>query len=234
MRILLAGYGVMNERVATLATKRGHDIVGIISSSNKSYPYPTIDVHNKYEADVIIDFSNPALTLPVINNTTIPIVVATTGDKEEIITALNNKATDIPVFFSANMSYGVHILTEIIKYSVPLLESFDIEMIEKHHNKKVDAPSGTLNKLLDAVQELRQVKPVYDRTTHARQQGDIGINVVRGGTVVGEHEIGFYGHDESIQIIHKAQSKDIFANGAIDVAEQLINKENGYYTFHNL
>ncbi|WP_414048123.1 4-hydroxy-tetrahydrodipicolinate reductase [Macrococcus equi] len=240
MKILLAGYGAMNERVAHLAIERGHDIKGIIISrkSEKKYPYPTYLVNETIpDADVIIDFSNPSITLPLIQSeVNIPLVIATTGKKEEIIQSLKTKANSVPVFFSANMSYGVHILTELIQYAVPLLQDYDIELIERHHNKKVDGPSGTLVKLLDAIQKKRKLHPVTDRTQvdKAREADDVGISVVRGGTITGEHEVLFAGHDETIQIIHRAQSKDIFANGAIDVAEKLINQPNGYYTFDNL
>lgn len=230
----------MNERVAKLALDKGHEITGIILSrtTERQLPYPIYYVDDKFpEADVIIDFSNPEITLPLIQSKhNIPLVIATTGEKEAIIDALKIKAQYTPTFFSANMSYGVHILTELIQYAVPLLKEYDIELIERHHNKKVDGPSGTLVKLLDAIQEKRSLNPVTDRTLEdtARAHDDVGISVVRGGTITGEHEVLFAGIDETIQIIHRAQSKDIFANGAIEVAEQLINKQNGYYTFENL
>ncbi|KAA1040253.1 4-hydroxy-tetrahydrodipicolinate reductase [Macrococcus equipercicus] len=238
MRILLAGYGAMNVRVAKLAEERGHVITGIIVNRQNDYPYPAYSMESDWpDADVIIDFSHPELSLALISKAQLPIVMATTGQKENIIQALHDRSAELPVFFSANMSYGVHILTEIIKYSVPLLQNFDIELTEKHHRRKVDAPSGTLVKLYDAIKEQRaQSTPVYDRTNihSARTAEEVGINVVRGGTIVGEHEVLFAGHDETIQIIHRAQSKDIFANGSIDVAEQLINRPPGYYTFDTL
>jgi len=240
LKILLAGFGAMNERVAKLALDKGHEITGIILSrtTERQLPYAIYYVDDEFpEADVIIDFSNPEITLPLIQSKyNIPLVIATTGEKEAIIKALKIKAQHTPTFFSANMSYGVHILTELIQYAVPLLKDYDIELIERHHNKKVDGPSGTLVKLLDAIQEKRSLNPVTDRTLEDKERAhdDIGISVVRGGTITGEHEVLFAGIDETIQIIHRAQSKDIFANGAIEVAEQLIHKQNGYYTFENL
>lgn len=240
MKILLAGYGAMNERVARIAQDKGYEIVGIILNidTDKPHPYPIYLVGDPLpQADVIIDFSNPYITLPLIqSDVKIPLVIATTGEKEAIIEALKLKANDTATFFSANMSYGVHILTELIQYAVPLLQDYDIELIERHHNKKVDGPSGTLVKLLDAIQEKRELHPITDRTLEdkARAKDDVGISVVRGGTITGEHEVLFAGLDETIQIIHRAQSKDIFASGAIDVAEKLILKSNGYYTFDNL
>lgn len=240
MKILLIGYGAMNERVARLAEEKGHEISGIIVRNNdKSYPYPTFEkISDAKDANVAIDFSNPELLLPLLDDDfELPLVIATTGEKEEIIDKLQLLSKKMPVFFSANMSYGVHALTKILEAAVPLLEDFDIELTEAHHNKKVDAPSGTLVKLYDVIKELRiQSTPVYDRheNNEKRTQEEIGIHAVRGGTIVGQHDVLFAGTDETIEITHRAQSKDIFANGAIGAAEKLVNKENGYYTFNNL
>jgi 4-hydroxy-tetrahydrodipicolinate reductase len=242
LKILLVGFGAMNKRVAALAEERGYQIVGVVTPDDQEkVPYPAFESFDASlpESDVVIDFSHPVLTKQLLESTvSSPLVVATTGEKETIVELLEKKAETQPVFFSANMSYGVHILTEIIKYATPLLEDFDIEMIEKHHNKKVDAPSGTLVKLYDAIVESARedANPVYDRhdKTEKRGKKDIGISSIRGGTIVGEHEVIYAGLDEEISISHRAQSKDIFANGALTVAEKLVNKENGYYTYSSL
>ncbi|SCT06749.1 4-hydroxy-tetrahydrodipicolinate reductase [Staphylococcus caeli] len=240
MNILLIGYGAMNQRVARLAEAKGHEIVGIIvRDATKGYPYPTFErIADAENADVAIDFSNPELLLPLLEEEfNLPLVIATTGEKDEIIHKLKTLSECMPVFFSANMSYGVHALTKILEAAVPLLQDFDIELTEAHHNKKVDAPSGTLVKLYDVIEALRdKTTPVYDRHEHTekRTQDEIGIHAIRGGTIVGEHEVLFAGTDETIEITHRAQSKDIFANGAIGAAEKLINKTNDYYTFDNL
>ncbi|AXV42423.1 4-hydroxy-tetrahydrodipicolinate reductase [Staphylococcus warneri] len=240
MKILLIGYGAMNQRVARLAEEKGHEIVGVIEPMNSdSSPYQQFErIADAKEADVAIDFSNPNLLLPLLDESfELPLVVATTGEKEKITQKLEALGKKMPVFFSANMSYGVHALTKILEAAVPLLQDFDIELTEAHHNKKVDAPSGTLVKLYDVIEGLRdKTTPVYDRhdKTEKRTPDEIGIHTVRGGTIVGEHDVLFAGTDETITISHKAQSKDIFANGAIGAAEKLINKENGFYTFDNL
>ncbi|WP_278925647.1 4-hydroxy-tetrahydrodipicolinate reductase [Staphylococcus auricularis] len=240
MKILLIGYGAMNERVARLAEQRGHDIVGVIvRDATQSYPYPTFEhISEAEEADVAIDFSNPELLLPLLEETfNLPLVVATTGQKDAIINQLQQLGQDMPTFFSANMSYGIHVLTKILEAAVPLLNDFDIELTEAHHNQKVDAPSGTLVKLYDVIDSLRNdVTPVYDRheQSEKRTDNEIGIHAKRGGTIVGEHEVLFAGADETIEITHRAQSKDIFANGALTAAEKLIHKSNGFYTFDNL
>ena len=240
MKIVLIGYGAMNQRVARLAEEKGHQIEGVIvPNSSKSYPYPTYQsISDVKDADVAIDFSNPELLLPLLDDEfNLPLVIATTGEKEKIIAKLKELSSKMPVFFSANMSYGVHALTKILEAAVPLLQDFDIELTEAHHNKKVDAPSGTLVKLYDVIESLREkTTPVYDRheLDEKRTQDEIGIHSIRGGTIVGEHDVLFAGTDETIEITHRAQSKDIFANGAIGAAEKLINKSNDFYTFDNL
>ena len=235
MKILLIGYGAMNQRVARLAEEKNHEIVGVIDRTPKdSTPYKHYNSIAEAQdvADVVIDFSNPELLIPLLDESfNLPLVIATTGEKDTLIQKLQTLGQHMPVFFSANMSYGIHALTKILETAVPLLQDFDIELTEAHHNKKVDAPSGTLVKLYDVIKELRdQVTPVYDRheNTEKRTKDEIGIHAVRGGTIVGEHDILFAGTDETITISHKAQSKDIFANGAIGAAEKLIHKENGY------
>ncbi|MEL0538698.1 4-hydroxy-tetrahydrodipicolinate reductase [Staphylococcus debuckii] len=240
MKILLIGYGAMNQRVARLAEEEGHEITGIIvPDKDNDYPYPSFDrIADAKEADVAIDFSNPELLLPLLEEDfELPLVVATTGEKEKITAKLEELSQHMPVFFSANMSYGIHVLTKLLEVAVPLLEGYDIELIEAHHNKKVDAPSGTLVKLYDVIKDLKEnVNPVYDRheKNEKRQPDDIGISAIRGGTIVGEHDVLFAGVDETIELTHRAQSKDIFANGALKAAERLVKKPNGYYNFDNI
>lgn len=236
MRILLIGYGTMNKIVARLALEAGHEIAGVISSGKTDYPaFTNIDEAN---ADVAIDFSNPERIQPLIENEfKTPLVVATTGKKEEIVKALKERAAEAPVFFSANMSYGVHVLNNLLRDALNQLGDYDLELVERHHNKKVDAPSGTLVKLLDTALEERDGSyPVYDRSavSNPRSKDEIGVSAIRGGTIVGEHEAIFAGLDEVIELKHVAQSKDIFANGAIKAAESLVNKENGFYDYNNI
>ncbi|EGQ1284756.1 4-hydroxy-tetrahydrodipicolinate reductase [Staphylococcus pseudintermedius] len=240
MKILLIGYGAMNQRVARLAEANGHNIVGVIAGRSTAHaPYPIYQkISEVTEADVAIDFSHPQLLLPLLEEDfTLPLVIATTGEKTQITDKLQALSDKMPVFFSANMSYGVHVLTKILEAAVPLLQDFDIELTEAHHNQKVDAPSGTLVKLYDVIESLRQdVTPVYDRSQYdaKRTKNEIGIHTVRGGTIVGEHDVLFAGTDETITLSHRAQSKDIFANGALGAAEKLIHRQPGYYTFDNL
>lgn len=242
MKIILVGYGAMGKRVAALSEELGYKIEAVMVPEGEETPYTT--VHNFKEfptADIVIDFSHPNLTLEMLetDEMTLPIVIATTGQKEEIIKKAKVKAEQQPIFFSPNMSYGVHVMTKLVALAAELLEDYDIELLEKHHNQKVDAPSGTLNLLLDTITDVSSRKnsePVYDRhdKTEKRDKNHIGVSSIRAGSIVGEHDVFFAGLDEEITITHRAQSKDIFANGALQVAPKLIKKNSGFYTFDNL
>lgn len=242
MKIILVGYGAMGKSVARLAEEKGYEIVGVVVPEGSQTPYTTIHSFNNLpEADLLIDFSHPDLTLEMLatDEVRLPIIIATTGSKEVIIARAKEKSVDQPIFFSPNMSYGVHVMTKIVALATELLDSYDIELLEKHHNQKIDAPSGTLNLLLDTIKSVasrKNAEAVYDRHDQyeKRKNHEIGISAIRGGTIVGEHDVFFAGVDEEITISHRAQSKDIFANGALQVAPKLIEKKNGFYTFDNI
>lgn len=242
MKIILVGYGSMGHAVARLAEDKGYEISGVLVPEGDESPYHTIHSFTDLpEGDVIIDFSHPDFTLEMLktDEVKLPIIIATTGQKEEIIAAAKEKAKDQPVFFSPNMSYGVHVMTKIVALATELLEDYDIELLEKHHNQKVDAPSGTLDLLLDTIKSVdsrKDSEAIYNRHDRheKRQDTEIGVSSIRGGSIVGEHDVFFAGADEEITITHRAQSKDIFANGALQVAPKLIKKDKGYYTFDNL
>lgn len=243
MKIIISGYGTMGKVVESLALERNIEIAGIFSINEiEKSPYPVYkNAENLPEADAIIDFSHPDLTAELLKNASshrIPIVVATTGAREKLQSLMDEASKYVPVFFSANMSYGVHVLTEALKFLTPLLaDGYDIEILERHHNKKIDAPSGTAVKLLEAIQSLdSEYYPIYDRSQgeHRRDKKEIGMSAMRGGTIVGEHEVMFAGTDEVIEITHRAQSKKIFADGALKAAEKLIGRTPGFYTFENL
>jgi len=243
MKLILGGYGVMGRVVEGLALERGHEIVGIFSlQDSENAPYPVYkDIRDLPRADAIIDFSHPKNTSELLRGAShhkTPIVVATTGAREKLQDLMDQAATYCPIFFSANMSYGVHVFTKALKFLTPLLsDGFDIEILERHHNKKIDAPSGTAIKLLEAIQSAdTSYFPVYDRsqTEHKRNKKEIGMASLRGGTIVGEHEVLFAGEDEVIELTHRAQSKRIFADGALKAAQGLQDKQKGFYTFDNL
>ncbi len=200
------------------------------------YPvYPTFD--NLPESDVIIDFSNPAALYGLINyatNTKTPIVVATTGYSDKEIELIKETAKDIPVFFTFNMSLGINLLVSLCKKATEILgNDFDIEIIEKHHNQKIDAPSGTAIMLANSINETLNNKMIYEYDRHSKRQkrakNEIGISSIRGGTIVGEHEVIFAGNNEVISLNHRAFSKDVFAFGAVKAAKFLANKPAGLY-----
>lgn len=181
------------------------------------------------DADVIIDFSNPAslgtlLEYCVASQTAI--VICTTGHSEEQLALISDASTKIPVFRSGNMSLGINLLTGLIKKAASVLGSdYDVEVIERHHRMKVDAPSGTAIMLAHAAAEglPYEAEYVYERESVRKMRGDheIGISAVRGGTIVGEHDVIFCGPDEVIEFSHKAYSREVFANGAVAAAKYM-------------
>lgn len=194
------------------------------------------------DGDVVIDFSHPACFDGIVSycqRTGKPLVMATTGLSDEQRAELNNLSEKCAVFFSANMSLGVNLIVSLVKKAASLLEdSFDIEIIEKHHNQKIDAPSGTALMIADEIAESLSVNPeyVYDRHSvrKKRSKSEIGIHAVRGGTIVGEHDVIFAGNDEIIEISHKAMSKEIFAVGSIKAAKFIKGKTSGMYSMKNI
>ncbi|MCL1832401.1 MAG: 4-hydroxy-tetrahydrodipicolinate reductase [Oscillospiraceae bacterium] len=192
--------------------------------------------------DVIIDFSHPCALpdlLTYCKTKNVPIVVATTGYNADEVSEIKNAAAQIPVFFTGNMSLGINLLQDLARRAVRVLGTqFDVEIIEKHHNLKKDAPSGTALMLADSVNSEygNNKRYVYDRHSVLKQRepSEIGIHAVRGGTIVGEHEIIFAGHEEVIRLSHSALSKEVFAVGAINAAIFLKNQPQGLYDMSDL
>lgn len=193
------------------------------------------------KADAIVDFSHHT-ALPSLaeyaQNTNTPLVIATTGHTDEEKEIMRNASQNVAVFFSGNMSIGINLLIELCrKASETLGESFDIEIIEKHHNQKLDAPSGTALMLADAIKDTRdKTEYVYDRHSvrKKRETSEIGIHSVRGGTIVGEHEVLFAGTNEVISLTHSAGSREIFATGALRAAAYVAGKSAGLYNMSDL
>ena len=189
------------------------------------------------QIDCIIDFSHPSVfdaMLDFAKTNKIPYIICTTGLSEGQKKAFLSASENTPIFYSANMSVGVNLITALSKFaSKALEESFDIEIIEKHHNQKVDAPSGTALAIADAISETVSYNPKYTYDRHSvrkkREREEIGIHAIRGGNIVGEHSIIFAGADEVIEIKHSATSKDVFAQGAIRAARFMYQKGAGLY-----
>ena len=187
--------------------------------------------------DIIIDFSNPASLdglLEYCLTTGTPIVVASTGYSDEQIQKIKSASQQIPVFFTFNMSLGINLLVELAKKAASVLgNQFDIEIVEKHHNQKIDAPSGTAIMLANAINETLDNSKHYVYDRHSRRQkrekSEIGMHAIRGGTIVGEHDVIFAGHDEVITLSHSAASKTVFAEGSINAAVFLKDQPSGLY-----
>ena len=196
----------------------------------------------KEEADVIIDFSSPIgliERLEYAKEKKLGIVLASTGFTKEDLDTVAKYAKDVAIFKTANLSLGVNLMQALCKAAAEVLgDNFDVEIVEKHHNLKKDAPSGTALMLADTINEAFDGKKRYvngrDGIVGAREKSEIGIHAVRGGTIVGEHEVIFAGEDEIITISHSARSKRVFAVGAIRAAKYLPKKEAGMYEMKHL
>ena len=218
----------------------GFDVLG---SSDREFPVYSSPSQFTGEADAVIDFSSPAALdglLDFARRTGTPLVLATTGYSEEQLAAIDQAARVIPVFRSANMSLGVNVLLALVRQATAALGTdYDIEIVEKHHNKKVDAPSGTALMLADAAASALPYQPDYVCNRHsvrkARDKEEIGICSVRGGGIVGDHDVIFAGENEVITLSHSAMSREVFASGAIRAARFLAGVEiPGLYSMTDL
>ena len=240
IKILLNGcLGKMGQAVESCVNEREDVMISCgvdIAAGDKTYPVYNCFVDVQEKPDVIIDFSNPLvlddmLTFAVDNQT--PVIICTTGFSDAQVQKIKDTAKQIPVFYSGNMSLGINVLIALSKMAAKVLyNSFDIEVVEKHHNLKIDAPSGTALMIADAInEEIGDAQYVYDRHAYRkkREHNEIGIHSIRGGTIVGEHEVIFAGHDEVVSLKHQAQSKGVFAAGAVNAAAYMKDKPAGLY-----
>lgn len=207
---------------------------------NKNFPiYDCFDSVTE-KIDVVIDFSAPAsldavLDFALKNNCSA--VLCSTGYKQEHLDKIEKASQKVALFRSANMSLGVNILIDLVKKASKALGNFDVEIIEKHHNQKVDAPSGTALMLADAVKEVQTDKfYTYGREgiVGKRNDKEIGIHAIRGGNIVGEHDVIFAGNFETVTISHQATDRSVFANGAIKAAEYVAKKTVGLYNMSDV
>ena len=247
-KIIISGCnGRMGQTITRLCAERenitivaGFDVNAVKQSY---YPVYADPMEFSGEADVLIDFSSSSsvdnlLTYCTIRN--LPCVLCTTGYSEEQLVHITHTSERIPVFRSGNMSLGINLLTGLIKKAAAVLgDNYDVEIVERHHKMKVDAPSGTALMLADAAASAlpHESEYVYDRhdVRQKRSKNEIGISCVRGGTIVGEHEVIFAGTDEVIEFKHTAYSRDVFANGAISAAIYLADiKTPGMYDMNDV
>ncbi|MCR4689176.1 MAG: 4-hydroxy-tetrahydrodipicolinate reductase [Saccharofermentans sp.] len=203
-----------------------------------SFPVYQNPADSTEDFDVIIDFSN-AMAVPTILNFALakkkPFICCTTALDDATIAEILKASEEIAVFKSANMSVGINLMLELVKNATKALyPDYDIEIVEAHHNRKVDAPSGTAMMLAAAVQQEAPdtLDYVYDRhsVSEPRKKNQIGISSIRGGNIIGEHQVMFVGDEEVVTISHSAQSRDVFAKGALKAAEFMCGKQSGYFT----
>jgi 4-hydroxy-tetrahydrodipicolinate reductase len=244
MNIAVFGMGVMGQYVKeAVESTEGLNMVGAVE------PVAKVEAEGVYNSlydikekiDVIIDFShfsNIERVLEFALDKKTALVVATTGFSLEVEEKIKKAGESIPLLLASNTSLGVNVLVETLKKMVPMLaEDYDIEVIEKHHNRKIDAPSGTAKTILETINEAlpEERDLVYGREgIKKREKKEIGVHVVRGGTIVGEHSIIFAGTDEVIEIKHEAFSRKLFAQGAVKAAKFLGTQRAGFYTMNNV
>lgn len=233
MKVFLSGYGRMGRLIEQLALEKGWEIIGKAD----------IDCPEVYEtapgADICIDFSGagamPKL-LAYLRRTKTPLLSGTTGLTEPDLDALHALGNTIPVIWTANYSTGIAVLRRMLRDCGVALADWDREIVEIHHNQKVDAPSGTAKLLLQELDPKGEATVLHGREgiCGKRTPGEIGVFSLRGGTVAGEHTVYFFGEDETLQLTHSASSRKIFAAGALRAAEALVNKAPGFYTLDEL
>ncbi len=244
--ILLCGCsGRMGAVVSGMAAADGDTKIamGVDVAGRASGDYPVFKTFDECEgsADVVVDFSNPAVfddMLAYCVDNKLPLVICTTGFSEKQLAYIKAASEKIAVLRSANMSVGINILIKLLKQVAPYLSDagYDIEIVEKHHNQKLDAPSGTAIALADAANERGDLTYVYDRSQvrQKRDKKELGISAVRGGTIVGTHEVIFAGEDEVITFEHMAYSRRLFAKGALEAAKFLSGKAPGMYDMQDV
>lgn len=247
-KVLISGCsGHMGRVVAQLCREAadveiaaGFDLLGQKAEDHPVYSSPA-DFQGR--ADALVDFSSPAALPALLEFGTvrhIPLVLATTGYSEEQLAAIGAAAKVIPIFRSGNMSLGINVLSSLVRKAATVLgEGFDVEIVERHHRRKVDAPSGTALMLAQAAAEGLPYQPDYvcERQSVRRPRGkaEIGISSVRGGNIVGDHEVIFAGRDEVIELKHSAMSREVFASGALRAARFLATVEKpGLYSMEDL
>ena len=243
IRAIMNGcHGVMGHVITDIISKDDAiEIVAGVDMNTETYAgYPVFkSLAECPEADVIIDFSTakavPAL-LAFSKAKKIPVVLCTTALSEETTALMQETSKEVAILKSANMSVGVNLLLDLVQRAAVILaeSGFDIEIVEKHHNQKIDAPSGTAMALADAINQAMEERYhyVYDRSQvrEKREKTEIGIHAVRGGNIVGEHDVIFAGRDEVIELTHRATSREVFAVGAVKAAKFLAGKPAGLYT----
>ncbi len=234
-KIVVAGYGAMGKRIAeAIENHPSWQLWGAVDPMNTPQCYGALD-ELPQPPDLIIDFSHPAnlaMICDYARRHKTPCVISTTGFSPAQEDLCRELSAYVPVVRTQNTSLGVNVMEKILEVIVPILmDSFDIEITEKHHNKKIDAPSGTAKMLAQTIQKAGDFTLRYGREgVCPRQKGEIGVHSLRGGAIVGEHSVLFAGEGELIEIKHTALSKQVFVAGAVKAAEFALRAEKGFYS----
>ena len=234
MKILLIGHGRMGRLIEQTALSRGDSMGGVIDIGNLG----ELQTIGKV-ADVAVDFSAPS-ALPAVahyvRETGTPLLSGVTGLSADDLKIFDDLGHFAPVIHSANYSLGIAVFRRALAEVREVLEDFDIEIVETHHNQKADAPSGTAKLLLEAVDPRHDRTPVYGRhgITGPREKREIGVHALRGGTEAGTHTVSFFGPDEVLEITHRASSRQIFVNGALHAARKLCRMPKGRYELSDI
>ncbi|NLJ94286.1 MAG: 4-hydroxy-tetrahydrodipicolinate reductase [Clostridiaceae bacterium] len=248
MKILMSGAtGKMGRMIfQMLEQSKQHQIIaGFAVELDEKLPFPIYlnleECQETDEIEMIIDFSSPNSLADLLNFALAnkkPIILASTGYSAEQEEQIKKASKSIPILHSKNMSLGINVMQMLVERMAAALSDFDIEIIEKHHRYKKDSPSGTAKMLFESVNKGRDNKlteldgraGMYD----SREINEVGVSALRGGTIVGEHSVIFAGEDEILEIKHTANSRAIFANGAIKAAEFLLDQKPGFYTMNDV
>lgn len=246
IKVLVNGCnGKMGREVAE-SVRKSEDMevfcgVDRVDSGDNFFPvYTNVNDIDK-KPDIIIDFSVPQATFAILDYARvhkIPTVVATTGFSTEELDKIKEYSKEIPIFQSYNMSYSINVMRKIVSELAKLFKDSDIEIVDVHHRRKVDSPSGTALMLANSINDALDNSMTYEYNRHSKREKrsnkEIGIHSIRGGTEAGKHTVMFLGENESFEITHNVTSRSIFADGAVKAAKFLINQDVGFYNMDNM
>lgn len=248
IKVLINGCnGKMGQEVAKIVNVDNDCVLlgGVDKENTGEYTFPVFTDYNEIteKPDVIIDFSIPVATMNILKyakNNHIPLVIATTGFSDEQNAEIKEYAKETPIFKSANMSFDINLMCRIVSNLAQILKGNDIEIVETHHNRKVDSPSGTAMLLADSINKALDNSMSYEFDRHSkhekRSKNEIGISSIRGGNIVGEHSVIFFSENESFEIKHTSYSRSVFAEGAVKAAKFMVEKnfKNGLYDMNDI
>ncbi|WP_206460374.1 4-hydroxy-tetrahydrodipicolinate reductase [Anaerovorax sp. IOR16] len=239
IKVVLVGAGKTGKMVS-MKIEQAEDmtLIGVVTKQRENEKcFDSFDEITETPS-VIIDFSHPDRLDSIIEYAAprcIPLVLGTTGYREEQKEKIIKWAQKIPIVYTSNFSLGITVLQRVLKQITPILkEEFDIELVEMHHNTKLDSPSGTAKMLLETLNESQTYKLVYGRSGNVRRGNEIGVHSIRGGSIAGQHNIIYAGEDEILEFSHQAHSNSIFAKGALKAARFILSKQSGLYDMNDV